>query len=413
VQSVREQLSERLNPFEDAFLEDPYSRYSKWRRLASVHWGYPPEPSADGCWYVLGYAAARSALTDDRLGVELARALPEAPLPTPEAEFRPFFDLISRWMVFRDPPYHTQAKKLLAPWFVRSSVTELKAQIRRLAAALVEQHSRDAEVDVITALAFPLPVMTIALVLGIDHDELPLLKQWSHALLSGIDLKRAREAEAAYANAAQATEQLSSYLKGLIGLRRRHPSEDLLSTLVQTCGDDDEIVAHAALLLFAGHETTVNLIGNGTLALLRNPSELELLRSRPDLIGTAIEEMARYDSPSQMTFRYVLEPYQLGGCEVRRGDPVAIVIGAANRDEAEFPHADRFDVRRSPNRHLSFGLGRHMCLGGTLARLEAEAALHELLRAFPRMELVAEPLQWAPSIGLRGLSHLRIRTGYA
>ncbi len=191
--------------------------------------------------------------------------------------------------------------------------------------------------------------------------------------------------------------------------RRRAPRGDILSGVCATgeCSDS-ELIANCALLLFAGHETTVNLIGNGVLALLRNPGQLQLLRAAPELVPGAVEELLRYDSPSQMTFRYAMHPCSLAGHPLSPGEPVGIVIGAANHDEAQFANPATLDIRRSPNRHLSFGNGRHTCLGGALARAEGCAALGQLVATFPTIELAPQALSWSPSLGLRGLSRLLV-----
>jgi cytochrome P450 len=251
--------------------------------------------------------------------------------------------------------------------------------------------------------------MVIGRLLGIESSDLKLLKSWSRALLGGIDLKRAGDQETAYAQAAQAAQDIGLYLKDLLTRRRAAPRADLMSRLAATDDvSDEELIANCALLLFAGHETTVNLIGNGLLALLRHPRELRRLREERALLPTAVEELLRYDSPAQMTFRFAMQPMELAGRSLQTGEPVGIVIGAANRDPSEFPDPQALNLGRSPNRHLSFGNARHACLGATLARLEGQIAFETWLDLCPHARLTDEPQQWLPSRGLRGLARLHI-----
>jgi cytochrome P450 len=401
---------DRFDPFVAGFLDDPYRHYAGWRRAAPLHRGVSPDSQGSECWYILDYATARQALVDDRLGLEFQRVVPQEYLLPPPAEFSPFFTLIRHWFIFRDPPDHTRLRRLFAPAFTKDALGGMTQDIDSIAAQLCRNLSNKREIDLIADFALPLPVMVIGLILGMDVNDLELLKAWSHALLVGIDLKRADDAYCAYAKASCAATELGDYLEKLIAARRRAPRDDLLSSLVSNpdC-DDSELAANCALLLFAGHETTVNLIGNGMLALLSNPAELQLLRDDARLLPTAIEEMARYDSPSQMTFRFAMERHELGGSVLQPGEPVGIVIGAANRDAAQFQDPDRFDVCRWPNRHLSFGAGRHACLGGLLARIEARAAFQHLLANFRQMERSTATSHWSPSRGLRGLASLPIR----
>jgi cytochrome P450 len=260
-------------------------------------------------------------------------------------------------------------------------------------------------------VAYPLPATIIGELLGVPLNDLEQFKRWSDDIagsftLSSETMRRAHEA----------LRELTRYVDQLV--RTRHAQSG--RTLVDVLGTDnhsdpampglghDEVVAQAVMLLFAGHETTTNLIGNGVLALLRNPEELTRLRSNPSLIGPAIEELLRYDSPTQATFRSVAEDVHLRGQHLRRGDPVLLMLGAANRDQAEFHEPDRLDITRSPNRHMAFSTGPHFCLGAPLARLEGQVAIQRIIDRFPEIRLSDEALTWRPNVFLRGVESLPV-----
>jgi pimeloyl-[acyl-carrier protein] synthase len=404
----------RFDPFVAGFAADPYSHYAHWRARDPVHWGCAPDGMGEGCWYVFDYANARAALADDRFGLEIGRVVPPEFLPAPDPAHAPLLAMIGRWMIFRDPPDHTRLRRLMAPAFARTSVAALDFEIRSVVRCLTERVDDEAEIDLIADIALPLPVLVIARMLGIGDADYPLLRRCSQTLLGGIDLRRAEDSDAARRDAALAADELSDFLQFQINRAKAIGGAPALAGMIAALGDaidDAELVANCALLLFAGHETTVNLIGNGLNALLRNSEARPRLAADRALLPLAIEELARFDSPSQMTFRFVMKPIRLGGKDLRPGQPLAVVIGAANRDPAAFTAPDRLDLGRDPNRHLSFGLGRHHCLGAGLARREAIAAFSAMLRRWPDMRLAGSNEDRSPSIGLRGLSRLNVFTG--
>lgn len=402
----------RFDPFAEDFVSDPYPHYAFWRGHEPVHWGCAPDQAGQGCWYVFDHASALAALADDRLGLEIGRVVRPELLPTPAPEHAAFLAMVGQWMIFRDPPNHTRLRRAMAPAFGPAALAELEREIAVIARLLFEQAEERDSFDLIADIAFPLPVLVIGRMLGFADADYALLKRCSHALLAGIDLRRAEDGDRARRNAALAADEIADYLRFRIRRQRADRSQDLLGRLMAASaddsGDDNELIANCALLLFAGHETTVNLIGNGVNALLRHPSQYRALVHDRDLLPTAIEELARYDSPSQMTFRFVMEPFELGDKCLQPGEPVGIVIGAANRDPLVFNDPDRLDLSRAPNRHLSFGAGRHHCLGAGLARREALAVYSLILERWPDLELAERLEAWAPSIGLRGLRELRV-----
>jgi cytochrome P450 len=266
--------------------------------------------------------------------------------------------------------------------------------------------------DLITDFAFPLPVMVIAELLGAPIENHAQFRQWAQSFIAVIDLQQTEEEES-YHRGRQAALEVSAYLQQLIAAKRRRPQDDLLSTLIAIEAEGErlseaELLATCLLLLLAGHETTVNLIGNGMLALLRHPEQLAILRTNPPYLPTAIEELLRYDSPVQLTTRYAMVDTDMDGRMIRQGEQVCLVLGAANRDPEQFPDPDRLDITRSPNRHLSFGLGVHFCLGAFLARLEALIAFEVLLQRLANVDLQVETPEWRETIALRGLKTLPV-----
>jgi cytochrome P450 len=264
--------------------------------------------------------------------------------------------------------------------------------------------------DLIADLAYPLPVTVIAAMLGIPEADRDAFHEWSDALARSLDLT---EDPAVYDRATVAAATFTEYLHELADRRRAEPRDDLLSALVavEEAGEhltESELYATCALLLVAGHETTINLIGNGTLALLQNPAQLQLLRQEPTLLRPAVEELLRYDSPVQMTSRIVLAPLTVRGKTLARGQQVSFMLGAANRDPEVFANADRLDIQRKNNPHLAFGSGIHYCLGAPLARLEGQIAFETLLRRLPNLALATTTPVYRDNYVLRGLETLPV-----
>jgi cytochrome P450 len=267
--------------------------------------------------------------------------------------------------------------------------------------------------DVIEDLAYPLPVRVISEMLGVPPEDHTTFRGWSHELARSLDPNPFPSTETIDRLKA-ALDAFDEYFRGLIAERRRSPRDDLVSSLIEAEEKGDrlseaELLATLRLLLVAGHETTVNLIGNGTLALLRHPQQLQLLRDDPSLAASAVEEVLRYDPPVQLTGRIALEDIEIAGVTVQKGLGVVLLLGAANRDPDRFPDPERFDVTRNDDNHLAFGFGPHFCLGAPLARLEGQAALSTLVRRFQGLALQVEEPQYKENIVLRGLAALPVR----
>jgi hypothetical protein len=389
-----------LDPFAPTLVHDPYPTYA--RLLDTDPWQHDPT----GYWVVSRHAEVRTVVFDPRFTRSDFRARAYGTLGD-----GPLARSLELWMLFRDPPDHTRLRRLIGAAFTPQAVHRLRRQIEASVEALLEQVAGHATFDAIADLAYPLPVVVIGALLGVPTGDRVHFRNWSVALADGMESTVTPRPDA-IARGNGAVEEMSTYLRGLIAERRRLPRADLLSELIEVRdgGDrltEDELVATSLLLFFAGHETTVNLIGNGLHALLRHPTQRSILQSEPSLFGSAIDELLRFDSPVQRTFRVTEEAVELSGTRIERGERVMALIGAANRDPRRFSQPDVFDVRRSDAKHhLSFGGGIHYCIGAPLARLEAEIVLRTLLERFPDLHLVEEAVQWRANLIFRGLQRL-------
>jgi cytochrome P450 len=378
-----------------SFVRDPYPALARLREQADL--GFH-EPS--GRWLAVSHAAVDAVLRDRRLG----RFWRDE---EPAALFEPFNLLHRHQMMENEPPVHTRLRALVAKAFARGHVERLRATVAAEATALVA--AAGADFDLLTDLAEPLAVTVIAELLGVPADERDRLRPWSAAMVRMYEVSRTPEVEAA---ALEACREFAGYMRELAERKTAEPGDDLISHLVSVRDGSDrlsaeELVASAILLLNAGHEASVNGLGNGMVALLDHPYELARLRADRELVPTAVEEMLRYDSPSQLFVRTAAADVEIGGVTVPAGAEVAALLGAANRDPAVFADPDRFDAGRVPNTHMSFGAGLHFCLGAPLARIEMQAALTALLDHAPRLELAAEPVR-SPGFVLRGYESVRL-----
>jgi cytochrome P450 len=386
-----------FDPTDPAFVADPYPTYARLRREDPVSWD-----GKHGLWLVSRHADVDALLRDRRLGRVF---VPHEP----RDELAAWNVLNEHSMLELEPPEHTRLRRLVAGAFTRTRVERLRPRVAELADGLLDEFADAGGGDLLTALAAPLPVEVIAELLGVPREDRHLLRPWSGAI---VELYELEPAPGATARAVTAAREFDRYLRDLLAVRRREPGDDLLSALaVQAHEGDrlttDELVATAVLLLNAGHEASVNVIGNGILALLRNPGELARLRAGPALVGTAVEELIRYDTPLSLFTRTAFTDVDVAGRVVRAGDRVGLLLGAANRDPAVFAGPDRLDVGRDPNPHLGFGAGIHYCLGAPLARIELQEALGRLLARFPVIELAEEP-EVRPAFQFRGYRSLHV-----
>lgn len=390
----------RFNPLSPEFRTNPYPFYAALRATDPIHWVSSIDQEG---WFVTSYKEAFSILKDGRF--EKRMRIPE----TSEA-YGPLAHIQKNMMLFQNPPDHTRLRMLVSKAFTPHMIQELYPYIEETVNELLDAVQPTGKVELISEFAFPLPVIVITKMLGIPVDEREQFREWANVLIRTIDLSRTEES---LDQGGEVAKKLIGYFHSLIEQRRRHPQNDVMSQLIQAeeQGDrlnEDELVAMCILLLIAGHETTMNLIGNGMLSLLQHPQQCEKLRDNPTLISTAIEEILRYESPTQMTVRFATEDVEIGGKVIRKGQQVYILLGAANRDPAAFSNPDQLDITRTPNHHLAFGTGIHFCLGAPLARLEADIAIRTLLRRIPTLQLDTKTPQWRGLIGFRGLHTLPI-----
>ena len=382
-----------------AFREDPYPHYERFRGTK------PLLRVADTIWFALGHGDVTNLLRHPGMSTDESHATTEIGKTGPGA-------VKTQSLLFMDPPDHTRLRNLVARAFTPRRIEGLRAATEAITAELLDAMVADrAPVDLIQAFAYPLPVRVICSLLGIPAADEAVFTGWSRGIARSLDptILRSAEIDAAIE---QARRELRAYLGDLLEFRRKTPGDDLLSGLAAVEADGDrispgEVLSLAVLLLVAGHETTVNLIGNGVLALLRAPDQLAVLRRSPDLVGPAVDELLRFDGPVQITQRIATEDMEVVGCKVRGGDEILLVLGAANRDPAVFAEPHRLDVTRDARRHVGFGGGIHHCLGAVLARMETQIALANLLDRFGRIELAGAPVR-RPTFTLRGLESLPV-----
>ncbi|MEU4298934.1 cytochrome P450 [Kitasatospora aureofaciens] len=380
---------------------DPYPFYARMRRESPVH------RSAQGIWYLTRYTDVETALGDLRLSNDrdrMTRAY-EA-LGGDLKAFSRLTDRLGRVMTNTDPPDHARLRKLANRAFTARRVEALRDGVQRIVDRLIDQAvEAGPTTDLIEAVAAPMPMSVTCELFGIPPEDRPQVEVWFRRFgRLGEDIDKSEEA----------IEQYEEYLAGLVRRRRAHPGDDLISALVATQAQDDrlsdsELLSTCFVLITAGGETTTHLIGNGTLALLRHPDQLARLRADPGLIRAAVEELARYDTVTQAIVRVVAEDLEIGGQLLREGELAYLFLGATNRDPERFEDPDRLDLTRPGNRHLGFGHGPHFCLGGPLAKLQAEVAIGTLVRRLPALRLAdGSTLDWRPNPLQRRLSALPI-----
>jgi cytochrome P450 len=395
-------LTSTLGLTSQSVVADPYPYFAEARTLGPVHWH-----DELGMWLAFSHREANAVLRARGLGRLWVPRWPELAMPA--------FELIHRnSLLENEPPVHTRLRRLIAAAFARGHVERLRPRIFQLADRLADEvadaGSDGSAVDLIALYAEPLPVQVIAELLGIPGSDWGLLRPWSNAIVKMYEYDVSAEARKA---AEQASQDFVDYLRELIAVRRVERAGDLISSLIAETDSDgarlteDELVTTCTLLLNAGHEATVNVVGNGVRALGEHPGQWQRLLADPELIAPAVEELIRYDSPLQLFERTAVADTEIGPVTVRAGQKVAALLGSANRDPAVFFEPDRFDVGRVDNPHLGFGAGIHFCVGAPLARVELQASLHTLLRRFPHLSPAAVAEQ-RPEFVLRGLRSLPV-----
>ncbi len=400
-----------FDPFDPLWASDPLPLYADLRQRAPVH------RNDMGFWVVARHADCLAVLRDrrassDSMNVDVDR-MPEGirrpadaddPMTAALLEMRPF--------LFRDPPDHTRLRGLVSKAFTPKVVESLRARTQQVVDELLNAAMDAGDVDLVEQFAYPLPVRIICDLLGVPVEDQDRFKVWSHALARGLDPDFLLTQEVIDARVVS-LGQFAQYFFELLAERRQSPGDDLLSRLVQvedggTVLSEAELLSTSILLLVAGHETTVNLIAGGALALLRHPDQCERFRTDPEVTRSGVEEMLRFVSPVQLTGRALIEDFELGGVRLEAGDFAMLLLASGNHDPDQFDDPERFDVGRSPNNHLGFGFGIHHCLGAPLARMEAQVALTSLVRRAPDLALAVDDVTYKTNVVLRGMESLPV-----
>ncbi len=395
----------KFNPYHPAFQANPYPIYHHLRSVEPIH------QSFKGMWVLTRYADAKAVLRDPRFCVDkMPNNVKHKGHDLNQKDFNTLAQAIDKWLIFLDPPEHTRLRGLISKAFSSTSVKFLRPQIQQITDELISKVRHRGSMDIISDFACPLPCNVIAAILGIPVEDWFKLYHWSDELSNILDPLRSLED---YEQMNKVALEFTDYFKSLIAQRQKSPQQDLLSALIAVKEQnnklsEEEIISVCMLLFFAGEETTVNLIGNGMLALLRHPIQMQQIKTQPMLIQSAVEEILRYDSPIQITTRVATEDVDLDGVTIRVGEKALLCLGAANRDPAQFPDPDSFDIRRANNSHLAFADGIHYCLGVALARIEAEIAINTLVQQLPDLKLSPDKLEWRNKVSVRSLKALPI-----
>jgi cytochrome P450 len=389
------------------FRLNPYPFYARLRAEAPV---YPVTlPDKQTAWLVTRYEDVITVLKDEQRFVKNRRSAMTTQQIAKLPWIPPMFRIMESNMLDKDGDDHARLRGLIHKAFTPRRIEQMRERVQTLANELIDSAQQRGSMDLIHDYALPIPLTIISEIMGVAPRDQERFHRWTKRI---VDLSASSNALLGI----PALIQMTGFLRRLIKDRRAHPQDDLLSALVQAeeAGDKlnaDELLTMVLVVLLAGHETTVNLIGSGTLALLEYPDQMALLREKPELTKTAVEELVRYSNPvAEATERYALEDVTLQGVTIPKGNMVLAVLASANRDERQFSHADRLDITREDNRHMGFGQGVHYCVGAPLARLEGQIALRTLVDRLPNLRLKVTPdqLRWRPGLSVRGLEALPV-----
>jgi cytochrome P450 len=381
---------------------DPYPFFDALREGDPVHWS-----DRYRAWFISRWDDVFTSLRDPRFSSDRVKPVFDTKLTDEQrAQRKPMFDILQHWMVFNDPPDHTRLRGLVNRAFTPSAIAALRPRIEEVVAEQLAEVRDRGSMDLIRDFAFPIPAVVIAEMLGVPAAERDLFKTWSDAIMALVF--GAADSPGRRESAQQSLLDLAAYLHDLVDQFRRQPGGNLISDLIgsQEADDrlsDDEIVSTCTLVLFGGHETTTNLIGNGTRTLLRWPDQMQRLVDDSDLLTTAIEELLRFDGPSKMEVRRAAAEIELHGRTIAEGDQIYFIQAAANRDPDAFENPNVVDLGRQPNRHCGFGFGIHYCLGAPIARAEGAVAIQALIGGLPGLRIADESEVWHPTLISRGM----------
>jgi cytochrome P450 len=399
------------DPRQPATTADPYEAFARLRRADPVHWS-----TVLRGWVLTRYADVRAGLFDPNLSADRITPFAASLPPEKRTMLSGLERVLTRWAVFVDPPAHTRLRGLINKAFTPRAIASLSGMIASTVDALIDDFTRgiapggEGEVDLIAGFSYPLPALVIARILGVPDEDIVLFKGWSDDLAAFVGSAQATPDK--YERAARGAADMDAYFRAIVRRRRAEPQQgDVIGALIaaEEAGralSEDELVATAVLVLFAGHETTANLIGTGMIALIEQPEALEQLRRHPELDESAAEELLRISSPAASITRVARADMVIGGKTIRAGDRLFLMINAANRDPAVFPDPDRLKLDRDPNLQIAFGYGPHYCVGAPLARLEGQIAFRRLLARLKDIRLAEAPLEWNDNLVLRGVKRL-------
>lgn len=398
------------DPSDPDVMANPFPVYARLREEDPVHWS-----PALKSWIITRYTDVRDLLLSDQLSVNRLVQFYSALPPKEAALLKDIIHYLNLWLAFRDPPDHTRLRRIMRHAFTAQAIEAMRPNIEEITHLLLDRLEAKGlnQVDLIREFALQLPAFVIMDLLDVPRDMLDEFKEWSDDMAMFIG--GARNSGDKYERAARGCQKMSAYFAQLIKDRAANPKPGFLMDLINARDDgdklsDDELVATCILVLFAGHETTTNLIGNATLLLLRHPDQLQKLHAEPSLIDGAIEEVMRFDGPTNALVRVVARDHQLHGKTLKEGERVFVMVNSANRDPRAFDEADTFNIQRKQNRHLTFGQGIHLCLGAKLAREEGRVAVQALFNRFPNMDLdQAEGPEWLDAMVPRGTRRLPVR----
>jgi cytochrome P450 len=396
--------------FSDEILQDPYPTYARLHSEGPIHY-LDVGGNGAAAWSIFSHSECSAIAKDPRCSAKRAHKL-ILPLPIArQAEFRELAHLFSLWMIFMDAPEHTRLRKLLNKGFAPAVIEALRPQVEAIVDRNLSSLREGSEIELMSEFANPLPVRIILELLGIPQELNDTLVALSRAVarFRGSPTPTVEDAQAGQA----ALIELNEFFKKTVAERRRNKGKDLISLLIdiEEQGEvlsEEELFAQCTALLFAGHETTRNLIGNGMYTLLRNPQEAVELRENPEMVRSAVEELLRFESPVEFSSRVLKEDMEICGQRIPKNWSILLMFGAANRDPRQFKDPDRLDLKRLNNQHLAFSAGPHFCIGSQLARLEGQVALLNLVQRFPKMRLTEKKPEWASTFGFRGLKNLSV-----
>lgn len=394
------------DPRDPAIINEPLPALLALQADDPVHWS----DRLRG-WVITRYDDVRRIQLNEHISADRLTPYYESLPSEQQLRIRELIRYLNTWVAFKDPPEHTRLRRLMNKVFTPGAVRHLHGSVERAVARLLDDLEGRLAFDFIEDFAYPLPATVIMDMLGLPHSDMEQLKDWSNKMQLFIGSATASPNK--HALAEEGAVEMAAYFREIILQRERHPGDDMISKLLAIRDEDatlseDEVIGTSILFLFAGHETTTNLLGNGIRALLQHPEQLERLRCEPDLIRPAVEEILRFDGPTGALVRIVKEAHVLHGRVLSKGDRVFVMVNAANHDPRKFEHPELFDIGRDPNPHLTFNYGPHFCLGAPLARLEGELAISEVIRRFPGLTLAADQYEYMDTLVMRGVRSMPV-----